>query len=118
MVKNVLRLGLALAALWASPAALRLEPVPLAPLAPRPEPPAMQPSAAWEDVSAVTLVSLPFTAFWCLLGSLAVAGVAQHKFPPDMDTPTLLGAATVAAGASLAIGLVSLQWGGPSSSAR
>jgi hypothetical protein len=35
-----------------------------------------------------------------------------------MDTPTLLGAATVAAGASLAIGLVSLQWGGPSSSAR
>jgi hypothetical protein len=68
---------------------------------------------AWEDFTAVTLISLPFTALWALVGAVTVAAISQHAFPPSMDTPQLAGAAMVAAGASVSIGLLSVQWGGP-----
>lgn len=84
----------------------------LSPLPERPAPLQREPNVAWEDVSAVTLVSLPFTAFWALIGALAVGGFTQGKFPPELDTPLLTGAAAAAAGASLSIGLISVNWGG------
>lgn len=85
----------------------------LAPLPASPPKPAHLPNVAWEDFTAVTLISLPFTALWSVLGALAVASISQQVFPPAMDTPELAGAAMVAVGASLSIGLVSVQWGGP-----
>lgn len=84
----------------------------LAPLPPRPTPLVLEPNVAWEDFSAVTLVSLPFTAFWSILGTLIVGGLSQGKFPPEIDNTLIASAASVAAGASLAIGLVSIHWGG------
>jgi hypothetical protein len=99
-----------------SPSAKALEALP--PLPARPAIPDRKPNVAWEDMSAVTLVSLPFTAFWALLGALAIGGFQQGRFPPEMDTPLLTGAAAVAAGASLSIGLVSVSWGGPSKPAK
>lgn len=86
----------------------------LAELPPRPQAPVLQPNRAWEDAAAVTLVSLPFTAFWALLGALAVGGASQGRFPPELSTDMLAGAAMVAGGSSLAIGLFSISWGGPS----
>jgi hypothetical protein len=83
----------------------------LAPLPGSPAVPQPLPSAGWEDFTAVTLVSMPFTAFWAVLGALIVGGVSQGHFPPEVDTPMLAGAAAVAGGASLGIGLVSLHWG-------
>jgi hypothetical protein len=65
-----------------------------------------------EDLVAITLISLPFTALWSLLGAAIVGGISQHQFPPNFDTPMLEGAAAVALGSSLAISLVSVQWGG------
>jgi hypothetical protein len=58
------------------------------------------------------LISLPFTAIWGLLGALAVGGIAQHRFPPEFDTPLLAGAGAAALGASVITGLVSVKWGG------
>lgn len=78
----------------------------------RPSPPPLEPNVPWQDISAVTLVSLPFTAFWSVLGALAVAGISQGHFPPEIGTPMLAGAAIVAGSASLGIGLISVQWGG------
>jgi hypothetical protein len=47
-----------------------------------------------------------------------IESCAQHQFPPDFGQDrakaTLSGAAGVAVGASLMIGLVSVHWGGPS----
>lgn len=85
----------------------------LAPLPLRPAPLVREPNVAWEDFSAVTLVSLPFTAFWSILGTLAVGGISQGKFPPEIDSTLIATAASIAGGASLTIGLVSIQWGGP-----
>jgi hypothetical protein len=99
-----------------SPSAKTLEALPQLPA--RPTIPDRKPNVAWEDMSAVTLVSLPFTAFWALLGALAVGGFQQGRFPPELDTPLLTGAAAVAAGASLSIGLVSVSWGGSSKPAK
>lgn len=99
-----------------SPSAKTLEALPQLPA--RPPIPARTPNVAWEDMSAVTIVSLPFTAFWALLGALTIGGIQQGRFPPEMDSPLLTGAAVVAAGASLSIGLVSVSWGGSSKAAK
>ena len=96
-----------------------LSPTPLAdllPLPPRPLPPLKTENSAWESFAGVTLLSAPFTAFWSVLGALAVEGFAQGQFPPDFGQDrakaTLSTAAAVAGGASLMIGLVSVHWGG------
>jgi hypothetical protein len=67
-----------------------------------------------EDFFALTLLSLPFTAIWGLLGAVLVGSIAQAHFPPTVGTPLLAGAGVVAAGASVSIALVSIQWGGSS----
>jgi hypothetical protein len=89
----------------------------LAAMAPRPAPPEHPANARWEDFTAVTLLSAPFTAFWSVLGAVVVATVSQSRsqgklVAPNMGTPELSGAAMVAATASLGIGIVSVQWGG------
>lgn len=63
-----------------------------------------------DDFFAVTLISLPFTAFWALVGALAVGGIAQQRFPPEFDNNLLAGAGAFAGGASLLTGLVSVSW--------
>jgi hypothetical protein len=70
-----------------------------------------------EDFAAVTLFSLPFTAFWALVGALAIGGISQSRFPPDFDGPLLPSAAAAAAGASVCIGLFSVSWGAGSAPA-
>jgi hypothetical protein len=65
-----------------------------------------------EDFFAVTIIALPFLAFWSLIGALTVGGIAQQRFPPVIDTPLLAGAGTFAAVGSVTAGLVSVQWGG------
>lgn len=77
----------------------------------RPAPIPKVPNNGVEDFFAVTLISLPFMAFWGLIGALIVGSAGQGHFPPDFDTPLLQGAGMVAAGASVATGLVSVQWG-------
>jgi hypothetical protein len=89
----------------------------LADMAPRPVPPEHPASARWEDFTAVTLLSAPFTAFWAVIGAAVVAKISQSRennpnFFPSMGTPELTGAAMVAAAASVSIGLISVQWGG------
>ena len=91
----------------ASPAVYTLQALPE-----RPAPIRHVPNQAGEDLVAITLISLPFTALWSLLGAAIVGGISQNRFPPNFDTPMLTGAAGVALGTSLAIGLVSVQWGG------
>ena len=90
----------------------------LLPLPPRPPPPAKTHNSALESFVGVTLLSAPFTAFWAVLGALAVESVAQHQFPPDFGQDrakaTLSAAGAVAGGSSVMIGLVSIHWGGPS----
>jgi hypothetical protein len=88
-------------------------------MAPRPTPPPHTANARWEDFTAVTLLSAPFTAFWSVLGAVLVATVSQSRGQgklvfPNMGTPELTSAAMVAATASVSIGLVSVQWGGSS----
>jgi hypothetical protein len=89
----------------------------LADMAPRPVPPEHPANARWEDFTAVTLLSAPFTAIWAVIGAAVVAKISQSRennpnFFPTMGTPELAGAAMVAAAASVSIGLVSVQWGG------
>lgn len=76
----------------------------------RPAPIPKVPNRPVEDFFAVTLLSLPFTALWALVGALVVGGIAQNHFPPEFDTPLLTAAGMAAAGTSVAIGLVSVQW--------
>jgi|GEM_PF-3158771 hypothetical protein len=102
-----------------SPTARSLSPAAdvLADMAPRPKPPEHPASARWEDFTAVTLLSAPFTAIWAVLGAAVVAKISQSRennpnFFPTMGTPELSGAAMVAAAASVSIGLISVQWGG------
>jgi hypothetical protein len=88
----------------------------LAAMAPRPSPPPHTANARWEDFTAVTLLSAPFTAIWSVLGAVLVATVSQSRGQgklvfPNMGTPELTGAALVAATASVSIGLISVQWG-------
>ena len=78
----------------------------------RPAPIPKIPNNGVEDFFAVTLISLPFTAFWALIGALIVGGISQNHFPPEFTTPLLASAGATAAGTSVAIGLVSVQWGG------
>ncbi len=120
MVRRFVCLGLAMA-LWAQPclaspvgaeASVTTTPEALAPLPGAPAPIPKVPNRPMEDFVAVTLISLPFTAFWGLIGALAIGGIAQNRFPPEFDTPLLTGAATFAAGSALTVGLVSVQWGG------
>jgi hypothetical protein len=73
--------------------------------------PAFEQNHPVEDFFTVTIISMPFTAFWSAIGAAIVAGIAQKKFPPNFDTPTLIGAGCVAAGASVTIGIVSAYWG-------
>jgi hypothetical protein len=68
------------------------------------------PNRPVDDFFAVTLISMPFTAFWALIGALAAGGISQKRFPPEFDTPLLAGAGIAAASASVAIGLVSVSW--------
>ena len=89
----------------------------LADMAPRPKPPEHPANARWEDFTAVTLLSAPFTAIWAVIGAAVVAKISQSRennpnFFPTMGTPELAGAAMVAAAASVSIGLISVQWGG------
>jgi hypothetical protein len=95
-----------------SPTAAAQEDAELAALPARPAPLQREPNVAWEDFTASTLVSMPFTAFWALLGALLVGGVAQQRFPPEFDQNLLAGAAAAAGAASLTVGLVSVKWGG------
>jgi hypothetical protein len=64
-----------------------------------------------EDFFTVTLVSLPFTALWALIGASVVGGISQGKYPPEFNSDMLIGAGAVAVGASLGIGIVSVAWG-------
>lgn len=98
-----------------SPAAASADLLPALPS--RPAPLKREPNVRWETFSATTLVSLPFTAFWALLGALIVGGVVQKRFPPEIDQPLLTSAAVVAGTASLGIGLISVNWGGSPASA-
>ncbi|HTB34727.1 MAG TPA: hypothetical protein VK842_07680 [bacterium] len=89
----------------------------LAEMAPRPSPPEHRANARWEDFTAVTLLSAPFTAFWSVLGAVLVSTVSQSRehgrlAAPSMGTPELTSAAMIAGAASVSIGLVSVQWGG------
>lgn len=126
MVK-ALGLALSLTAASALAAAPAVQPLALSPTAaasaelpalpPRPAPLKREPNVGWESFAASTLVSMPFTAFWALLGALLVGGVAQQRFPPEFDQALLTGAAAAAGAASVSIGLISVQWGGGSSPA-
>ena len=84
---------------------------PMAPLPGPPSPIVRVPNNPVEDFFAVTLISLPFSAFWALVGTLIIGGAAQGHYPPDFNTQLLTTAGSIAAGTSLAIGLVSVQWG-------
>jgi hypothetical protein len=87
----------------------------LQPLPERPKPIAKMANDPVEDFFAITLLSVPFTALWSLAGALIVGSISQGHFPPVIGTPLLTGAALTAAGASVTIGLVSIQWGSGSS---
>ena len=64
-----------------------------------------------EDFFTVTIVSLPFTALWVLIGASVVGGISQNRYPPEFNEDMLIGAGAVAVGASVGIGLVSVAWG-------
>ena len=74
-----------------------------------------EPNHPAEDFFVVSIISLPFTALWCLVGATAVASVSQQKFPPDFTDEALIGAGAVALGSSVSIGLLSVSWGGSKS---
>lgn len=74
--------------------------------------PAFEPNHPVEDFFTVSLVSIPFTGLWALLGASVVAGISQSKYPPEFSDDMFLGAAGVALGASVGIGLLSVSWGG------
>jgi len=101
---------LALSATAAAPLSATAEGLPALPA--RPAPLQREPNVRWETFAATTIVSLPFTAFWALIGALIVGGVAQKRFPPEFDQPLLTGAAVAAGAASLSVGLISVNWGG------
>ena len=84
---------------------------PMAPLPGPPSPIVRVPNNPVEDFFAVTLISLPFSAFWALVGALVIGGAAQGHYPPEFTTQLLTTAGGIAAGTSVAIGLVSVQWG-------
>ncbi len=84
-----------------SPTAL----VPLTPFMPEAD-------SGFEDFAVTSIISLPFTALWSLLGCMVVTSLWQQKFPPELGDPELIGAATTALGASISIGLISVNWGG------
>jgi hypothetical protein len=66
-----------------------------------------------EDFFVVSIVSLPFTAFWSFVGSTAVVAVSkgrQHQ-SVSFSTPTLVSTGLIALGASVSIGLLSVSWG-------
>jgi hypothetical protein len=73
--------------------------------------PAFEPNHPVEDFFVVSIISLPFTALWTLVGATVVASVSQKVFPPNFDEGTLISAGAIAAGASVSIGLVSATWG-------
>ncbi|MES2201516.1 MAG: hypothetical protein V4498_04625 [candidate division FCPU426 bacterium] len=81
------------------------EVVPLSPYKPQPNRPV-------EDFFVVSIVSLPFTALWSLIGAAAVLSVSQGQFPPELTDASLIGAGATAVGLSLGVGLISVQWGG------
>lgn len=87
------------------PAAEPLPPLPN--VAPQPS---VEKNAPLEDFFTVSIVSLPFTAFWCTLGALAIAGAQQGHFPPEVDQSLLIGAGSAALGLSVSIGLISVTW--------
>jgi hypothetical protein len=64
-----------------------------------------------EDFCVVSIVSLPFTALWSILGAGIVASISQQKFPPELSNDTLFSTGAIALGASVGIGLVSVSWG-------
>jgi hypothetical protein len=100
------------AATTGTPAALTPNADVMAPLPGRPPAIVHTVNDPVEDFFAVTLISMPFTAFWALLGALAIGGTVQKRFPPEFDTPLLISAGSVAAGASVLTGLISVHWGG------
>ena len=73
--------------------------------------PGFQKNHPVEDFFTVTIVSLPFTALWVLIGASVVGGISQNKYPPEFNEDMLIGAGAVAVGASVSIGLVSVAWG-------
>jgi hypothetical protein len=64
-----------------------------------------------EDFFVVSIVSLPFTALWSVVGAAAVASIAQKQFPPTFSNEAIISTAAIAVGSSLAIGLLSVSWG-------
>jgi hypothetical protein len=64
-----------------------------------------------EDFFVVSIVSLPFTALWSVVGAAAVASISQKQFPPVFSNEAILSTAAIAVGSSLAIGLLSVSWG-------
>jgi hypothetical protein len=73
--------------------------------------PGFQKNHPVEDFFTVTIVSLPFTALWVLIGASVVGGISQGKYPPEFNSDMLIGAGAVALGASVGIGIVSVAWG-------
>ena len=70
-----------------------------------------------EDFFVVSIISLPFTALWTVVGAAAVASISQKQFPPAFSNDAILSTAAIAIGASLTIGLLSVSWGKGHSSA-
>jgi hypothetical protein len=99
---------LALVLLLASPCLQAAEALP--PLPSTAPQPSVEKNEPLEDFFTVTIVSLPFTAFWCTLGALAIAGAQQGHFPPEVDQGLMVGAGSAALGLSVGIGLVSVTW--------
>lgn len=64
-----------------------------------------------EDFFVVTIISLPFTALWSIVGAAVIGGIAQKQFPPNFSNDALLSTAAIAVGSSLTVGLLSVSWG-------
>ena len=74
--------------------------------------PALEANRPLEDFFVVTIISLPFTALYGLMGATAYDSIQQSKFPPRFETQTLTRAGIAALAASVLIGTFSVSWGG------
>jgi hypothetical protein len=73
--------------------------------------PNFEPNDPTEDFFVVSIISLPFTALWTLVGATIVASISQRTFPPSFSEGTLISSGAIAFGSSIGIGLLSATWG-------